>query len=297
MTIGIIPNTTKENINDIVEKIVSYLNEFNFKCLISDSLLKLNLPLNDDLKNAAFVQNRELYKGSDIVLSIGGDGTLLQTAYESREFSPPILGVNFGKLGFLAEFDINKMREFIRDLKEGKYTIEERMTLTAVCKSQNKEELFAINDVVIDKGRWPKMIDLTLKIGDEYVSTFSADGVILSTPTGSTGYSLSVGGPIIDPRAEAITISPLSPHTLTMRPLVISNKQTITIEVNSLYQSVQINCDGSRVHDFKPPVKVMIKRNPNPIRLVHSLNFSYYKTLRNKLLWGLDLRNEPNNRS
>lgn len=297
MTIGIIPNTTKENISDIVGKIVYYLNEFNFECLISDTLLKLNMTLSDDLKNADFVGNKILYKESDVVFSIGGDGTLLQTAYESREFSPPILGVNFGKLGFLAEFDFNKIQEFIGNLSEGKYSIEERMTLSAVCESQDNEELFAINDVVIDKGKWPKMIDLTLKIGDEYVSTFSADGVIIATPTGSTGYSLSVGGPIINPLAEAIAISPLSPHILTMRPLIISHKQTITIEVNSLYQSVQINCDGQRVHDFIPPVKVVIKRNPNPIRLVHSLNFSYYKTLRNKLLWGLDLRNEPNNRS
>ncbi len=297
MTIGIIPNTTKENINGIVEKIVSYLNEYNLKYLISDSLLKLNLPLNEELKNAEFVSNEQLYKESNIVFSIGGDGTLLQTAYESRKYSPAILGINFGKLGFLAEFDISKMKNVIRDLKEGQYTVEERMTLMAECNSKMEETLFAINDIVIDKGRWPKMIDLTLKIGDEYVSTFSADGVILSTPTGSTGYSLSVGGPIIDPRAEAITISPLSPHTLTMRPLVISNKQTITIEVNSPYQSIQINSDGQRVHDFVPPVKVVIKRNPHPIKLVHSLDFSYYKTLRNKLLWGLDLRNEPNNRS
>jgi len=293
MTLGIIPNTTKSNINIIVEKIVSYLNKYNMKYLISDSLLDLNLSFNSNLKSN-FVKNEQLYSESDLVLSIGGDGTLLQTAYEARKYSLPIVGVNFGKLGFLAEYDINKMGQFIRDLRDGNYTIEERMTLAAVCHVQSEIKLFAINDIVIDKGKWPKMIDLTLKIGDEYVSTFSADGVILATPTGSTGYSLSVGGPIIDPRAEAITISPLSPHTLTMRPLIISNSQIINIEVNSQYHSIQVNCDGQRVHDFNPPLKITIQKSSVPIRLVHSPVFSYYETLRNKLLWGLDLRNEQN---
>ncbi len=291
MVIGIMPNISKERMVEIVSEIASYMNGAKLEFLISENLKEIiekdkSVPFSD-----VFVSNDELYKQSDMILSIGGDGTMLNTAYESRFYDKPLFGVNVGKLGFLSEFTLNKVEQFLREIKRGEYFIEQRTTLEATCRSGIEKNLFALNDIVIDKGRWPKMIDLRISIDDEYVSSFSADGVIIATPTGSTGYSLSAGGPIIDPHAAAFAISPLSPHTLTMRPLVISTKQTIKVEVDSPYKSVQVNCDGQRVYDFEPPVCLDIKKSDSSVQLVHSKSFGYFDTLRTKLFWGLDVRN------
>jgi len=275
----------------VVDELIQHLEKHGLEYLISDSLS--DIVKNEDLKidDKVLARNEFLYKESDIVISLGGDGTMLNTAYESRLYHSPMLGVNFGKLGFLAEFDFTNIDQYLSDIKHGNYFIEERMTLEASCEGELDNQLFALNDIVIEKGRWPKMIELKIFVNDEYVSTFSADGVIIATPTGSTGYSLSAGGPIINPPAEALTICPLAPHTLTMRPLVISDKQVIKVEVISPYKSIQVNCDGQRVYDFNSPLKMEIKKSYAPIRLLHSKSFSYFETLRNKLYWGIDVRN------
>lgn len=295
MKIGIIPNITKPKIFDLVTLLLKKLEDNNFEFFIGITAIGKNEDKLTSIPSIKFVQDSELYSYCDIVLSIGGDGTMLQTAYEARHYRTPLLGVNFGKLGFLAEFDINNMDQFISDIKSKHYVIEERMALEAFCKNGETDELFAINDVVIDKGRWPKMIEMTMKIDEEYVSTFSADGLIIATPTGSTGYSLSTGGPIITPKTDAIVISPISPHTLTMRPLVISSRQTIEVTVESAYNSIQVNCDGQRVYDFKSPAVIKIKKSENPVRLVHTKSSEYFEILRSKLFWGLDVRKSNNN--
>ena len=140
------------------------------------------------------------------------------------------------------------------------------------------------------------MIDITISVDDEYVTTFAADGLIVATPTGSTGYSISTGGPIVSPRADVITLSPISPHSLTVRPLVLSGNQEITIKANSLHKELHVNCDGQRVFSFPPPLEIRIKKCERPLKLVHTSLSNYYETLRNKLLWGIDLRkNSLNN--
>ncbi len=291
MVIGIMPNIGKERMVEIVAEIISYLRKAKLEYLVSENIKEILSEKKSDLFENSLVPNDELYGNSDMILSIGGDGTMLNTAFESRLYNPPLFGVNVGKLGFLSEFALNRIENFLHEIKKGEYYIEQRNTLEATCASQIEKNLFALNDIVIDKGRWPKMIDLRLTIDDEYVSSFSADGVIIATPTGSTGYSLSAGGPIIDPHAAAVAISPLSPHTLTMRPLVISNNQRIRVEVDSPYKSVQVNCDGQRVYDFEPPLCLEIKKSDSPVQLVHSKSFGYFDTLRTKLFWGLDVRN------
>jgi NAD+ kinase len=138
------------------------------------------------------------------------------------------------------------------------------------------------------------MIEISIKIDNEYVATFSADGIIIATPTGSTGYSLSTGGPIVNPKTEAITLSPISAHTLTMRPLVISSNQVITIEAKSLFQDVQIICDGQRVNYLKSPSEIKISKSNNDLQLVHNCDKHYFEILRKKLYWGLDVRAQNN---
>ena len=134
------------------------------------------------------------------------------------------------------------------------------------------------------------MIELTAWVDDEYVTTFSADGLIIATPTGSTGYSLSTGGPIIAPTAKAITLSPISPHSLTVRPLVLSSEQVIKLRADSPHREVQVSCDGQRVFYFPPPFEIRIKKSGRPLKLIKTSLTTYFETLRNKLLWGIDVR-------
>ncbi len=293
MRIGIIPNIHKENIFDVIQILTKKLNENDIEVLFDDSARDKYEQMNIELKSKGFVNQDELFKKSDFIISIGGDGTMLNTAFAAKDYNTPLLGINFGKLGFLAEFDTNNIDQLIKDLKSGNYIIEERMTFEAVCKDQDQEKMFSINDIVIDKGRWPKMIKLTVKVDKDYVATFSADGVIIATPTGSTGYSLSTGGPIVSPKADAITLSPISPHTLTMRPLVLASNQVINITVYSQHTSIQVNCDGQRVYNYQPPVSLDIYKSKNPIRLVSTKSTNYFEILRKKLYWGLDVRNNP----
>ncbi|KUO63322.1 hypothetical protein APF79_09980 [bacterium BRH_c32] len=293
MKIGIIPNTTKQNIIETVEKILISLRKYDVEAFLGDTILRLGKPESEIIKHTSIIAEPELIAISDFVVSLGGDGTMLNTAFEVKDYDTPILGVNVGKLGFLAEFDFDSFDSFIPDLINGNYIIQDRIALEAALNGGN-EKLFALNDIVIDKGPWPKMIELDLSINGEFVATFAADGLIIATPTGSTGYSLSAGGPIVNPKSNVITIIPIAPHTLTMRPLVLDSNEEIIVEVKSGLEKIQINCDGQRVNFISPPLRIKIKRNSRPIRLVHSKEISYFQVLRNKLYWGIDARNNQN---
>ncbi|MCK9280918.1 MAG: NAD(+)/NADH kinase [Melioribacteraceae bacterium] len=293
MKIGIIPNTTKHNIIEAVEKILLSLKKYNVDALLGDTIYRLEKSLSETIKGTKIIPEPELIAKSDFVVSLGGDGTMLNTSFEAKDYDTPILGVNVGKLGFLAEFDFDSFDAFIPQLLDGNYLIEDRIALEAVLNEEG-EKLFALNDIVIDKGYWPKMIELNLAINGEFVSTFAADGLIIATPTGSTGYALSAGGPIVSPKSNVITIIPIAPHTLTMRPLVLDSNEEINVEVKSGEEKIQINCDGQRVNFASPPLSIKIKRSSHPIRLVHSKEISYFQVLRNKLYWGIDARNNQN---
>jgi NAD+ kinase len=296
MIIGIIANITKNNVFDVVSALIQKLKARKLDFLLGDSLYENRELLSEKIKKMNFADNDNLCKKSDIILSIGGDGTMLASAFKAHKYDKPVMGINLGKLGFLAEVNINQMDVFIDDIKRGRYKIDKRMVIESDCCGHKIEKLFAINDIVIDKGGWPKMIDITISVDDEYVTTFAADGLIVATPTGSTGYSISTGGPIVSPRADVITLSPISPHSLTVRPLVLSGNQVITIKANSLHKELHVNCDGQRVFSFPPPLEIRIKKCERPLKLVHTSLSNYYETLRNKLLWGIDLRkNSLNN--
>lgn len=293
MKLGIIPNTEKENIIEVVELLVNKLDSKKVIHFINNSFIE-SAKRSETLQKCRFISNEELFSESDIIVSIGGDGTVLTTGYLARNSGTPILGINYGKLGFLAEYEIKNLDKLIDELLNDDYYIEERITLTGSTSQGEEDKYFAINDIVIDKGKWPKMIELELKVDNKYVSTFLADGIIISTPTGSTGYSLSTGGPIVAPEAKAITISPISPHTLTMRPLVLSSNQKISIKTTSQHESIQISCDGQRVSQDKSPSFVHISNSNIPLKLVRTKSTSYFNILRKKLFWGIDIRSNLN---
>ena len=295
MTLGIVPNISKSDIVKIVIKIVDELVNAKIDYVICKSLESHEKEFTKTLRGSKFLPLKELISRSDMVVSIGGDGTMLRTAYEVRTTSTPILGLNFGKLGFLAEFDLDSFNEFVNDIKNENYIVAERMALIGSTNGSSDINLYAINDIVIEKGPWHKMIELTIKVDDDYVTTFSADGIIIATPTGSTGYSLSTGGPIVNPIADVITLSPIAPHSLSMRPLVISSKQKITVMVKSQHGKIQVSCDGQRAYSYDSPATVSIEKSNNPVRLIHSKKMDYFETLRSKLYWGLDVRKTNKN--
>ena len=296
MLIGIIANITKENVFGVVSSFIKELKRNKLEYLLTKTLLedkdKLKIEIDEDFLS----DDKEIYEKCDLIISIGGDGTMLTTAYHALSYDKPVLGLNLGKLGFLAEVDISQMDIIIKDIKEGNYQVQKRMVLTADCDNYPGEKLIAINDIVIDKGGWPKMIEITAEVDGEYVSTFSADGVIIATPIGSTGYSLSTGGPVVSPSAGAITLSPISPHSLTMRPLVLSSEQEIVIKADSPHNEIQISCDGQRVYHIPPPLEIKIVKSEKPLKLIHTSVTTYFETLRNKLLWGIDVRRNKINK-
>jgi len=287
--IGIIANITKEKVFEVVSSFTEKLKREKIDYLITKTITesdgKLSLIISDDV-----ISDDEIYERSDVIISVGGDGTMLATAYKAHLKNKPVLGLNLGKLGFLVETDVSQMDSVIELLKKGKYTIEERMVLSGICKKNQTGELIAVNDLVIEKGGWPKMIELSVTVDDEYVTTFSADGLIIATPTGSTGYSLSTGGPIVAPTTKAITLSPISPHSLTVKPIVLSSEQVIKITANSPHKDIQISCDGQRVYKFIPPLEITIKKSERPLKLIKTSLTTYFETLRKKLLWGIDVR-------
>ena len=288
MKFGIFGNTTKDELTATLQIVVDRLQENNYEFLINDSL-QTSFPIASSNKKF-FAPAATVAETCDILISLGGDGTMLSTAYIAHQYDKPVLGINLGKLGFLAEVDIKGIEQLFNDIKNSRYSIEERIVLVGNCKNVSCDEFFAVNDLVIDKGAWPKMIELTIAVEEEYVTTFSADGLIVATPTGSTGYSLSVGGPIVSPKAEVITLSPISPHSLTMRPLVLPSNGKIYITADSLHTKVQVNCDGQRVMEFAPPLQIVISKSEKPLRLVHMDSVNYFEILRSKLMWGLDVR-------
>jgi len=292
MKFGIIPNTSKSESLEVLKKLIIKIKKYDHEFFIDEAIKKLSL--NNDFfeDNRCILSTEQLIIKSDIIISIGGDGTMLNTAFETYKYNKPLAGLNIGKLGFLAEFDIKNIDELFTAISNNDYEIHERIALEGEIISGEKTNLFAVNDIVIDKGPYPKMIKLSIEIDGNYVTTFTADGLILATPTGSTGYSLSTGGPVVSPKADVITLSPISPHTLTMRHLVIPSEQKISIKVESSIPSVQINCDGQRVIPIDSPNLIRISKSEKKIKLIHIKKNNYFEILRRKLMWGIDLRND-----
>jgi NAD+ kinase len=290
MIVGIAANITKENVFNVISLLTNKLSENRIDYLLSDALISYSHLFKNHIPKNRFKKDRSLYKNSDLLISIGGDGTMLDTAYKARLYDKPVVGVNLGKLGFLAEVNTDQLDLLIDEIKNKSFVIEERMVIEGRCLGHDLEKLYAINDIVIDKAGWPKMIELNIDVNGEYLTSLVADGIITATPTGSTGYSLSAGGPVVSPGANVITISPISPHTLTMRPFILPGSDKVLIRAESLHKEILVNCDGQRVFAFTPPLEIEISRSNHPLKLVHTALTSYFKILRKKLLWGIDTR-------
>jgi NAD+ kinase len=239
---------------------------------------------------AVFRSSGEVKHLANFMLSLGGDGTFLESVAFVEESSIPVLGINFGRLGFLANISTEDVDDAIDMLLTGKYSIEKRSLLQVVTNPNPFVDYpYGLNDLTLQK-KGTSMITVNAFIDDEFLCTYWADGLIVATPTGSTAYSLSVGGPIISPTLSSLLISAIAPHNLTVRPFVIPDTCTLRLEVTGRSGEVLVSLD-SYSYTLNLPLSLEVKKAPFHIGVVNLQGANFYKTLRNKLLWGADKRN------
>ncbi len=224
----------------------------------------------------------------DLVIVLGGDGTLLRVARALRRFDVPVMAVNMGSLGFLSAFTLNEMYDSLNRIMDGDFSVSRRLMLDAA--QIRGEEIVhrnsVLNDVVINKATLARIVQIAANVDRKPLTTFFSDGVIVSTPTGSTAYSLAAGGPIISPSLDAIVLTPICPHTLTNRPIVMSADQVIEFELLSQDSEVTLTLDGQLWFPLEHLDRVEIRRSPKSISLIENPNTSFYKVLCHKLKWG-----------
>ena len=230
---------------------------------------------------------------ADLVVAVGGDGTMLFASRLARETETPILGINRGRLGFLADVTPDEMLDSIDNVLDGNFTTDSRLLLKACLRNDAGEETvgYALNDVVLQRRETGRMVDFETRVDDIYVNTHSGDGLIVATPTGSTAYALSCGGPIIEPGLDAVVVVPVCPHTLTDRPIVMPAIQAIEVRVLKRDDTrAEITVDGFSLGAILPSDKLTISAANKRITLVHPPGYDFYSILRSKLFWGRDNR-------
>ena len=290
MKFAIIGNLEKPGLRDAVAPLISALTGAKAEFLVDRQIAELLQFSGHQLPPHTIASKERCVNDGDMLVAFGGDGTILSAARLIGERATPILGVNLGKLGFLAELSPEEIPHAVPDLLAGKFIVEERLVLEATIPSRPGSNVHGVNDIVVDKSRSSRLISMQLHIDGAYAVTYRGDGLIISTPTGSTGYALSNGGPIVIPTCTVIGITPISPHTLNGRPLVIPATSTIRIDVEATAGEVLLSADGQEESLLKPPIEIVVRKATYPIRLVKRKDRSYFDVLRAKLFWGADAR-------
>jgi NAD+ kinase len=227
-------------------------------------------------------------KAIDFMISLGGDGTILRLMHQYDYLDAPVLGINLGHLGFMADVQIADVYPSLQDLIAGSYMIEERIMLEG--ESLQGETCFAINDIVVHRAGIPSLVQISIHVNGLYLNTFEADGIIFATPNGSTAYSLAAGGPILGPTLEAVVITPVCPHTISNRPIVLTADQEIQIQYLSDSPPVEVRADGISNFSLMTGEVFHIRKSRKKFRLVSLLRQDYFSTLRTKLGWSGKLR-------
>jgi NAD+ kinase len=292
MKFGIAGNLDKTELPEVVERLITRFTKEKVPYVLHEAIAKGLRGKIDKrlLSQSPVVLERKLPAECDILISLGGDGTILRMARLVNGMATPILGINLGKLGFLAEVSLEELDECLTEIISGNYIVEDRMMLQArIGKSKNN--LQALNDVVLHQTGSSRMFSVKTFVNGEFLSNFIGDGIIISTPTGSTAYALSNGGPIVTPTNHLILISPICPHTLTARTVVVPEDSIITLKVETATGKIHLAADGQQQAFLQTPVEIIIERSTLTTKLVKRKNRSYYDVLRRKLNWGKDARN------
>lgn len=239
-------------------------------------------------KKTAWLERPALAENSDLILVVGGDGTLLAVAREIANQRTPLLGVNLGSLGFLTEVPLDELRSSLDAVIDGNYSLMRRNRLNVEIVRDGRRTLRheVLNDVVVAKSALARILDIEVTINEHFVTVFQADGLIVCTPTGSTAYSLSAGGPIVAPSVDATILSPICPHTLTNRPIVAPGDSHVQLRLARNHGEVYVTLDGQVGEPFRENDRLIIRRSRHPVSLVHFPQNNYFDVLRKKLKWG-----------
>ncbi len=277
MKYGIIDNLKPDHNN---ENFRSFFNDLKATGLefsinkISDYNKEFLFPVRD---------KKQLIEDADVIIVLGGDGSMLDTAHHSAELGKPFIGVNYGKLGFLADVKENEIVDRIRMIEKGEYFIEERMMLNAFC---GDKKLCALNDVVLDRGYSQRVLKISVDVDGKFFTTYTSDGVIISTPTGSTAYNMSAHGPILQPGVPGLIITAMNPHALAMRPIVIPDGAVVTLTAESRNNDMILSTDGQESISITSFAKITVKKAPYKAKFIKFHDSDYYHLLREKLGWG-----------
>jgi NAD+ kinase len=279
MIIALFPNTNKKDSTHLALGIQEFLSSHGVTVVAEE----------EDAKQIR-AQPLSSVNPKDIrfMISMGGDGTILRLVHEYEDLNAAILGINLGHLGFMADVPLADLYPSLQDLLDGKYKIHERVVVQG--ESSQGDTSFAVNDIVVHRAKNPSLVELAIHIDGVYLNTFEADGIILATPNGSTAYSLAAGGPIISPDLEALVLTPISPHTISNRPIVLATTQEIQIQYLSEYDPIEVCADGITRHSLKTGDVFRITRSQKKFKLVSLLRRDYFSTLRTKLGWSGKLR-------
>lgn len=284
-------NYAKDSTQNALEILVDVLLRYDAEIFVESDFLSQQHEV--VLNNKALKTFSKLDKSYDLLISIGGDGTILRAITYVRDLGIPIVGINTGRLGFLATIQTEEIESALAEIFNGDYKISERTLLSVTTQPKSEaigETNFALNEIALSRKNTTSMITVETHLDDEYLTSYWADGLILSTPTGSTGYSLSCGGPVITPEANNFALTPIAPHNLSARPLIIPDKTKVTFKVDGREDQFLMSLD-SRIVTLPNTTTVTVKKANFAIKMVERLQETFLDTLRKKLLWGEDRRN------
>lgn len=279
LTIGLYPNIKKQGVTEVLKRVINYLEQRNIDLVLPKEVpLELNHP-----QWEKYTKNAH----ANIGITLGGDGTILSTARQISEYDIPFCGINMGRMGFLAEIELAEIEAMLEKIINKDYYIEERLMLSAMVERQEETHYIssALNDIVIAKAGVSRMSKLKLYVGQDFIADYWADGLIVATATGSTGYSLSAGGPIVAPNLKSVIITPICPHSLNNRSLVVAEDEIIRLEISSP-SDMALSADGQILYNLLPQDMVVIKPALHRAKFIRFSGKSYYDNLRNKIQRG-----------
>jgi NAD+ kinase len=274
MMIALFPNEMKHHSLKVATEVCQFLKDKGVEVVAEDRLASI-------IGARSFVED-DINK-IDFRISLGGDGTILRLVHRHPNLQAPLLGINLGSLGFLADIPLNDIFPSLQDLFDGRYSIQKRMMMEG--STSNGDTCFAVNEVVVHRAQNPCLIDLAIYVDGRYVNTFSADGIILSTPSGSTAYSLAAGGPILTPELDAFVITPICPHTISNRPIVLMPQHGLQVKYLSAHLPVEISYDGISSMTLATQETFTVGVSQRRFQLVYLARHDYFFTLREKLGW------------
>ncbi len=287
MIYGIIANTGKSELFEMLPDLISWLEKHGNSVILETEIISTS---KNEMKGSESADRESIASKCDIILALGGDGTILAASRAVGSSGVPIAGINLGGLGFLAEVAVEEIYERLELIQDGEYLVEERMVLEAIVGNDKEIHYRALNDIVIERGSSSRIMSISVRVDGSFFNDYTADGIIIATPTGSTAYSLSAGGPIIVPPLQAMVVTPISPHSLSQRAVVLKPDSSVEISFKNGPEGTLLSMDGQTSVKIGKDQSVRVVRAESDIKLIKWKDKSYFDTLRAKLNWGVGSR-------